>query len=556
VTLLSRFAAAGFKLPPPRTRRVDVERDLRVEMPDGVELLADHYAPRLAGAVPTVLLRSPYGRRGGLATVYALIGRLLAERGNHVVVQSVRGTFGSGGEMDYKREADDGRATVAWLSRQSWFDGRLGTFGPSYLGFTQWALASSHLPQHRAMAVQVIGSERRTMVYSGEPLAMDSILSLLHTYATQDAPLLKSLGATRNRQKLLAPAYAHLPVGETDRVATGRTNPIFQEWLSHEDAADPYWEAVDYRGAIPDLAAPVCMVGGWYDYYLPHLLGDFERLRAAGKQARLLVGPWHHVSLAWVSEALRQGLEWFEVHLAGHRGDSEAPPVRVFLTGADRWLEMEEWPPPGTEEVRWHLHAAGALGRDAPVESSPDAYRYDPADPTPSVGGTSISANCGAVDNRALEARADVVVYTSAALERDLDVVGAVAADLFVRSSLEHTDFFCRLCDVGVDGRSTNICDGIVRLKGGRDQPDAGGVHHVRVEMWPTAHRFLAGNRVRVQVSSGAHPRFARNLGTGEPLLTGTAMNVADQEVLHDPAHPSAIILSEMVASAPGRDGR
>jgi putative CocE/NonD family hydrolase len=190
--------------------------------------------------------------------------------------------------------------------------------------------------------------------------------------------------------------------------------------------------------------------------------------------------------------------------------------------------------------------AGGALAPDAPAASDPDRYRYDPADPTPSVGGTTLGRAAGRKDQAALEARDDVLVYTSAPLARDVDAIGPVRAELFVRSSLAHTDFFVRLCDVDPPGVSHNVCDGILRLRPGAAEPVAGGGERIEVALWPTAHRFRRGHRLRVQVSSGAHPRFARNPGSGEPLATATTLVAADQEVFHDPARPSALVVTSL----------
>jgi hypothetical protein len=195
---------------------------------------------------------------------------------------------------------------------------------------------------------------------------------------------------------------------------------------------------------------------------------------------------------------------------------------------------------------RWHLQPEAALTTDVPPNSQPSRFRYDPSDPTPNVGGainTTLGWGTGAQDNRSLEARPNVLVFTSPPLLRDMEVIGPVSAELFVRSSLEHTDFFIRLCDVHPDGTSMNVCDGIQRIFPHRPAAVSDGTRAVIINLWPTAYRFRKGHRIRVQVSIGAFPRFARNLGTGEPLAIGTAMRVAEQQIYHAPAHPSAIIL-------------
>jgi len=217
--------------------------------------------------------------------------------------------------------------------------------------------------------------------------------------------------------------------------------------------------------------------------------------------------------------------------------------VRLFVTGADAWRELPAWPPPGGREERLHLHDGGVLAAEAPAASGVDAYRYDPAAPTPSLGGTSLGATAGRKDNAALEARGDVLVYTTAPLDRALEAIGPVRAELFVASSVAHTDFFARLCDVDPSGRSTNVCDGLVRLRPGRPAAGADGVRRIAVDCWAAAHRFRPGHRIRLQVSSGAHPRFARNPGSGEPLATAARLVAADQQVHRGPERPSALVL-------------
>jgi putative CocE/NonD family hydrolase len=212
--------------------------------------------------------------------------------------------------------------------------------------------------------------------------------------------------------------------------------------------------------------------------------------------------------------------------------------------GENRWRDFADWPPP-VRIGSWYLQPGGALATSLPPSSEPDRYRYDPADPTPAVGGNSLGSRkrMGPKDNRVLEARPDVLVYTSAPLEYDMEVIGPLRAELYVRSSLEHTDFFARLCVVEESGKSINLCDGILRLTPGSVTPEPDGSLHISVEVWPTAYHFRRGQRIRVQVSSGAHPSFARNLGSGEPLASGTKLCVAEQTVYHDPEHPSAILL-------------
>jgi putative CocE/NonD family hydrolase len=212
--------------------------------------------------------------------------------------------------------------------------------------------------------------------------------------------------------------------------------------------------------------------------------------------------------------------------------------------GAQAWRDLPTWPPPGYEPKPWHLRPGGRLGDATDEESEPTRYTYDPRDPTPSTGGVLLGMREGGPkDQRSTELRADVRSFTSAALTTDVEVVGEVAADIHIASDLEHFDVFVRLCDVDDQHQSTNICDGLTRVSPERSPRPDDGVHVVRVQLWPTAYRFRAGHRVRVQLSSGAHPRFARNLGGGEPIATGTQLHVAHLAVHHTPAHPSAVFL-------------
>ena len=214
-------------------------------------------------------------------------------------------------------------------------------------------------------------------------------------------------------------------------------------------------------------------------------------------------------------------------------------PVSVDVQGTGGgWRDLDDWPPPQSTPTRWHLHADGRLDTDEAVDSEPDRYRYDPADPTPAVGGVrGVPAKSGRADNTTLEARSDVLIYSTDVLDQDVEVIGEVTAEIWFCSSLRYADVFARLCDVDPRGRSWNVCDSLTSLT------SASEVTCATVRLWPTAHRFKAGHRMRLQVSSGAFPRYARNLGNGEPHATATVMRPADQQVYHDPHHPSAIVL-------------
>jgi hypothetical protein len=543
MTLVSRLLERAAHLPPARTRAITIRRNLEIRMPDGVTLLADRYRARDDGTQPVILMRSPYGR----GSVWGLAARACAERGFQVVLQSCRGTFGSGGVFNaYRDEAGDGLATLDWLEAQPWSRGGVAMFGPSYLGIVQWAVAADPHSTLRALAPAITSSRTRTFTYPAGAFSLASTLAWLDILAAQRRTGLRQLTDRLSTAKRLAQGFASAPLADADIAVTGERVHFYQDWLAHKED-DAFWAPVEFDRHLDAVSVPVTMVTGWYDMFLPVQLADYRALREAGRDVRLTIGPWKHVDPGCLAESLRDALDWFGVQLQG-RPTSRASRVRIFVGGSRRWLDLDAWPP-SSRAVRWHLHPNGGLEVRPAETSEPDRYRYNPVDPTPTVGGSVLARSGGSQDNRALERRADVLVYTSPALVRDVEVVGDVSAQLHVRSSLEHTDFFVRLCDVDPSGTSRNICDGLVRLTPDAWHRDAQGVAAVTVELWPAGHVFRRDHRIRVQVSSGAHPRFARNLGSGEPFGSATTMCVADQEVWHDGDHASAIVLPVREAS-------
>jgi putative CocE/NonD family hydrolase len=553
MSLSSRLAGWFLRLPPAESHRYRIVRDQPVTMPDGVTLLADHYIPQATGKdnrggdqrrAPTILVRSPYGRRGFFAFLLALP---FVTRGYQVFLQSCRGTAGSGGAFIYARhEQQDGLATIAWIKRQEWFTGELAMIGPSYLGFVQWAVAADVGDMLKALVPSITSSDFNHFRFQGGTLTLETILgwsTMMTQQATTGPRLVSGLLTAPRRQRRLEHAYAHLPLKEADRLVTGQPSDTFQDTLAH-GPEDAYWRPVDHSERVGAVTAPVCLQAGWYDIFLADQLKDYQRLHAAGRQPALLIGPWYHGQLGSLAAQTREALAWLDLHLKGQEHRWRAKPVRLFVMGTNEWRDYADWPPPAQPQ-RWHLQPAGGLAPAVPTGGQPDHYRYDPANPTPAVGGNLLGAmpRMGQRDNRALEARPDVLGYTSAPLEQDVEVIGPVIADLYVSSSREHTDFFARLCVVEPSGRSYNLCDGILRLTPGEPVSDPEGVWHLQIELWPTAYRFRRGQRVRIQVSSGAHPRFARQLGTGESLSTATTMVAAEQTVYHDAMHPSAVVL-------------
>jgi putative CocE/NonD family hydrolase len=548
MSLASAILARRMRLPRAETRDLVHEHDLPATMDDGVVLLADRWVARSARERPgpTVLVRSPYGRRQLLGVIF---GELLAERGLQVVIQSVRGTFGSGGRFSPFDERADGLATLRWIRRQPWHEGKIGMIGPSYLGLVQWAVALEAGDDLAALAIQVSASQFHGQTYAGGSMSLETSASWLVLIAAQErrlAPL-----AIARAVRRLPSLFSALPLADLDELATGAEVAWYREARASPNREDAYWVARDFTAGVAQVSAPVQLIGGWYDIFLPWMLQDFAALQQAGREVQLEIGPWTHTGPGGVRAGVRDGLAWLRAGLLGDRRLLRLGAVNVYVTGEPSgggWRALATWPPPGCIERRLWLAAAGRLGDRAPaavgaVPPAGDRYRYDPRDPTPSVGGPVLLALEPVLDNRELESRPDVLTYTTEPLAGTLEAIGPVRVELWLRANSPHFDVFARVCDVDAAGASWNVCDALVRVAPGRYDQSADGSWPVALELWPTAHRFAAGHRIRLQVSSGAHPRYARNPGTGEdPLLASTLQDV-ELELLRDADHPSALIL-------------
>ncbi|WP_055588010.1 CocE/NonD family hydrolase [Peterkaempfera griseoplana] len=527
-----------------------VRRRLRVPMDDGVELLTDVYTPtgEVAPPLPTVVIRSPYGR-GSVPTQ----APALAREGFTVVVQSCRGTGGSGGTFEPQlNEQRDGMTTHRWVRKQPWFTGSVATYGPSYLGYAQWAVAGRMQredPGHAPEALCLFN----TMPDFGAITWDNGAFSLRNALGwsrwmdlmgrSGPAALLRRLLPLPDRK--LEAAFDVLPLGAADTAASGRPISWYQDWVGHERLTDDYWTQQSHTASVPDVTAPVYMSTGWHDIFLPWQLRTYAQLAGAGRAPRLTVGPWGHIG-GGEGPSFVESVAFLKEHFAGAAGTRVAP-VRAFLTGAQQWHDLPAWPPPGAAVRSWHPHASGLLDPAAP-DGGVTRWTYDPDDPTPAVGGPSLNPDSGPVDNAAHERRADVAVFRSTPLAEAVTVAGEPVARIRFRSSAPSADVFVRICDVHPDGRSMTVCDGIRRIgsigTAATDPPPGeDGFREVEVPLWPAFHRFAAGHRIGVQVSSGAHPRYARNPGTGEPAVTAAAVVRAEQEISHDTALPSRIDL-------------
>lgn len=296
---------------------------------------------------------------------------------------------------------------------------------------------------------------------------------------------------------------------------------------------------MSFSKSIPEIKRPISMVAGWFDIFLCWQLQDFIALREAGCDARITIGPWRHTDAGLGQAAMQDAIDWFDRHLLGKNDATTQKPVKLYVIGADEWRYFDEWPPRDINTEHWYLQPQQhLLDRIAP-DLQRDQYHYDPADPTPALGGPSLDAIAYSVDNAKLEARSDVLTYTSAPLVKHRDLIGSITAELYVSSSAPSADFFVRLCDVDANDVSKNICDNLQRIKiKSADIPQ-----RIVIELSPTAYRIAQGHRIRVQISSGAFPRWTRNLGSTETLVTATELHSATQSIYHSPTHPSAVVL-------------
>lgn len=566
--LTRRVVALMYGLPPAvyRVRREHVT----ILLGDGVGSAATLFRPEDAaeGSCPTILIRTPYDRANVAATAV-----IFAERGFFVVTQDTRGRADSGGDFfPIANEQRDGAATLDWIAQQPWFCGAIGMYGISYMGLVCWAAMAARRPSLQAVYPVLAASHLHPIMFPGGALALELVLRWSYmvlglTAATTGALRRFYRGFIRPERRYFD-ALMHLPLAEVDRLVSsaGEQLGFIQEGLRHTRADSAFWadknELVDLRRGGPDAPA-MQLVAGWHDFFLDEQLKDYATAsEAVGRvrPVRLTIGPWQHWSVFDYSPfILRDAVRFFNRQLtvpnatgrARHyvpepeRLVLEAHPVRVYLVGANRWRHLAAWPPP-CHELALYLGAGGTLTADAPTGKAggEHSYTYDPADPTPALGGPSFDPlNAGARDQRALEARTDVAVFTSAELDDGLELVGTPHVLLGFSSSAPSTDVVVRLCDVWPSGASVNICEGVVRLT------DAAGAQTslVNVRLGACGIFLAAGHRLRLHVCSGAHPRIMRNLGTGDELFSATGMRVQHQKIALN--GQSCVILPVMQSS-------
>jgi putative CocE/NonD family hydrolase len=538
---VSRF----LRIAPP-TNDYAVHRGVSIPMRDGAVLRATHYAPTVDTPSGTILVRGPYGRSFPFSLVYA---QLYAARGYHVLLQSVRGTFGSGGDfVPMVHEADDAADTVVWLRRQPWFTGKFATIGLSYLGFTQWALLSDPPPELAAAVITVGPHDFHASSWGTGSFSLNDFLGWSDMVAHQEDAIPRRLALQSRAARRLERATLDLPLGSAGRDLLGTGSPWYESWIEHPGADDPFWETMRMTSALDRCDLPVLLISGWQDVFLEQTLVQFRHLRDRGVDVAMTVGPWAHSDMITKAGgiAAEQTLSWLGTRLSGVQPAAPRSPVRVYVAHYG-WLDLPDWPPATGQGVLYLQPSGGLAAATPPAQAAPSTFRYDPADPTPTVGGRLLAQKSGYQDDSALAERADVLSFTSGPLDADLYVFGNPVVELTHESDIDHVDVFVRVSEVDGRGRSRNVSDGYRRLSAPARGP-------IRVELDAIAHRFPAGTRVRVLIAGGSHPRYARNLGTGEPLLTGQRMVPSLHTVHHGAGGVSTLILPAS-AGLPSSDG-
>lgn len=534
----------------PRVAKVSHHK-VHIPLADGVRTVAEHWTPDGVADPPLVLVRTPYGR----LMINLLIARHLAHQGFQVLVQSSRGTDGSEGSFDdpFTCEIEDGAATLAWLRDQSWYPGKVFTFGDSYLGYAQLALVEAAGDDLAGCVLRVAPASLYDMFWPGGSLAFKSLFpwALL---AAKDPRLgwRSAIADKRNAPKVLKVGRS-APLIEAYRTVS---EPIrfWEDWVSHPDEDDPYWKRGDLRPVLDTISCPVLVQGGWYDLFLEDSLLEYTRPAERGVPAELLLGPWSHAHL--LTKGLGVTVSDATAWLLEKAGLESRPvgtlPVRLIEIGSGDLTSYPAFPEPAGE-LSLHLAGDGRLTGSADSSDGTRTYRYDPTDPTPSAGGATNETIAGPADNTALEQRADVVTFTSDPLEHDLHLLGAPVVDLVFGSDRSDTNAFIRVCDVDGDGTSTNVTDRLVRLHAG--DRDSTGCWRLSVVLPPTCAQIPAGHRVRLQVSSGAYPRFLRHPGTAENPVTAAVFHPAEQVVHHGPARPGSVRLPLASIATPATTG-
>lgn len=554
--------------------QIVVERNVPARMRDGVILRADIYRPKAEGKFPVLLVRTPYDKTGEMGFAVKA-----AERGYVAIAQDVRGRFESGGEWyPFKWESQDGYDTVEWAASLPYSNGKVGMWGGSYVGATQMLAAISKPPHLAGIFPNVTASNYHDgWTYQGgafEQWFNESWTTGLAMNTMRRRVELN--GDAVNGTKVL-PLMSY-PVLEAPSAAG--LAPYFTGWLEHPDY-DSYWKQWSIEDHYADIQVPVFNAGAWYDIFLRGTLRNYAGLKteagtdAARRGQRLLVYVGGHaggsdnrkVGAVDFGEKLpidfdEAMLQWYDSLLKGEQnGSAQEKPVKIFVMGKNEWREEDDWPLARAKETRYYLHSSGSanglpgngsLSTAEPGGEKPDQYAYDPNEPVPTLGGPlccgPLPTGIGPEDQRPAEGRGDVLVYTTPAFTKDTEVTGPVSLDLYGSTSAVDTDFTGKLVDVWPNGFAQNLTEGILRLRYRNSQEHAGlanpgETYRITLDLVATSNVFLAGHKLRLEVSSSNFPRFDRNLNTGEEQARGTHMIKTTNVVYHDKAHPSALVV-------------
>ena len=541
-------------------------------MRDGVALRADIYRPKAQGKFPVLLQRTPYDKTNPMSFAVEA-----AQRGYVVIIQDVRGRFRSEGEWyPFQHESRDGYDTVEWAAALPYSNGKVGMFGASYVGATQF-LAATAAPPHLAGICPAVTASNYHDGWTYQGGAFEQWFNESWTTGLARNTMRRRVDSSANAlpwtSALPLASYPVLEVPAGEGLA-----PYFRDWLEHPNY-DDYWKQWSIEEQYQQIRVPVFSIAAWYDIFLAGSLRNYARLKTeagseeARRGQRLLVMIGGHAGegrriggVDFGEKALYDDeevmLRWYDWLLKGKaNGVQKEKPVKIFVMGKNVWREEDDWPLGRAKNRRYYLHSGGAanglagggtLNTTAPAGEPSDKYVYDPADAVPTIGGPlcceALPTGIGPEDQRPTEARSDVLVFTAAPIMQDTEVTGPVSLDLFASTSAVDTDFTAKLVDVWPNGFAQNLTEGILRLRyrNSQEKPEPanpGEIYHITVDLWATSNVFLAGHRLRLEISSSNFPRFDRNLNTGEEQARATRMVKATNAIYHDREHPSALVL-------------
>jgi putative CocE/NonD family hydrolase len=569
VAFLHNVAHAQQTAPAPYA--VTVQTNVRVRMRDGVTLVADIYRPRAEGRFPVLLTRTPYNRKDPATGMY------LASHGYVVMLQDTRGRFDSEGEFyPFRYEAQDGYDTIEWAAALPYTDGKVGTFGGSYVGATQMLAASTNPPHLAGIFPYVTAMEYyEGWTYEGGAL-MQWFTSSWTSGLITDTVTRKTARLNRANQWV-----EQLPVEDYrlfNLPTPAEVAPYFRDWVEHE-TDDEYWRAIKISEHYGKMNVKALHAGGWHDIFSGGSIRNFMRLQKeaptpeARAGQRLLFGPWAHAATSpegkigdvtfgkqAVLDMNATIVQWYDYVLKGKQNEfASDKPVKLFVLGENVWRAEKEFPLARTQYTKYYLHATkgansvhgdGVISTELPRTETPDTFEYDPASPVRTLGGRLCCGGLapGPFDQSPNEARTDVLVYSTPPLTSDVEVTGFITAELYAATSAADTDFTAMLVDVDEKGYARYLGDGIIRARfrtsTAKAEPiEPGQIYKYTIDLWATSNLFKAGHRLRVYISSSNFPRFNRNLNTGEKTFGGTRMVKARQTIYHDAAHPSALVL-------------